>query len=173
LGVVETTAVQGDTMPAEPPDTGGPDQSVVLPSPDAPLTTGNPVGDRSVPLVLSTVGDDAHTVELRHRLQHWLAGQAVSESCREDVVLGTYEAIANAVEHGYRTTVPAGTVTLEVTVSDGHVDAVVTDHGRWRPPPADPGYRGRGFALIDALAEHWTIDHDAAGTTVTIRFPRR
>jgi anti-sigma regulatory factor (Ser/Thr protein kinase) len=159
-------------MPAEPLDAGGLDHAIVLPAPDTPLTTDNPA-DRTPPLEMSTPGDNEHSVELRHRLQDWLAEQSLSESCQQDVVLGTYEALANAVEHGYRASVPAGTVTLRVSVRDGQVEAVVTDHGRWRPPPADPGYRGRGFALIDALADHWTIDHDATGTTVTIRFPCR
>jgi anti-sigma regulatory factor (Ser/Thr protein kinase) len=125
---------------------------------------------RTVLLTLPRDDDGAHTVDLRHQLRDWLSGHSVATSCQEDVVLATYEAIANAVEHGYRRSVPPGPVTVTVTLHDTHIDAVVADHGRWRTPPADPGYRGRGFALIDALAEHWTIDHGTTGTTVTIRF---
>jgi anti-sigma regulatory factor (Ser/Thr protein kinase) len=125
---------------------------------------------RTVLLTLPADVDGPHTVDLRHRLRDWLSDQSVSAACRADVVLATYEAIANAVEHGYRAGVPAGPVTVTVTAHDTHIDAVVVDRGRWRTPPADPGYRGRGFALIDALAEHWRINHDGTGTTVAIRF---
>jgi anti-sigma regulatory factor (Ser/Thr protein kinase) len=164
-------------MSAEPPDSGdidgatrahgGTDHSAG----EHGITTHAPPGTgRMVLLTLPADDDGPHTVDLRHRLQAWLAGQDVSQACQEDVVLATYEAIANAVEHGYRPTVPTGSVTVTVTVHDTHIDTVVADHGRWRTPPVDPGYRGRGFALIDALAERWSINHDTTGTTVTIRF---
>lgn len=135
---------------------------------DADPTTAGP--GHTVLLTLPANGHGPHAVDLRHRLRDWLSGHSVSTSCQEDVVLATYEAIANAVEHGYRPSVPSGPVTVTVTMHDTHIDAVVADQGRWRTPPADPGYRGRGFALIEALAEHWTITHDTTGTTVTIRF---
>jgi anti-sigma regulatory factor (Ser/Thr protein kinase) len=155
-------------MAAEPPDPGGIDHTAVHPAHE-PLTSGN-LAVGGVRLALSTAGDRAHAARLRHRLQDWLSTQSVPESSREDVVLATYEAVANAVEHGYRATAPAGSVTMTITVYAGHIEVAVVDHGWWRTPPEDPGYRGRGFALIDALADRWAIDHSATGTTVTLRF---
>jgi anti-sigma regulatory factor (Ser/Thr protein kinase) len=164
-------------MSAEPPDSGDIEGATRARAGHDHVTSehGTTVhaplpASRTVLLTLPAGDDGPHTVDLRHRLQAWLAGQAVSQACQEDIVLATYEAIANAVEHGYRPTVPTGSVTVTVTVHDTHIDTVVADNGRWRTPPADPGYRGRGFALIDALAERWSINHNTTGTTVTIRF---
>jgi two-component sensor histidine kinase len=46
----------------------------------------------------------------------------------------------------------------------------VRDYGRWKDTPPDPD-RGRGLALIDALAEGSAIERSPEGTTVTIRAP--
>ena len=47
----------------------------------------------------------------------------------------------------------------------------VQDFGHWRPPPADPGYRGRGLAVIHNLAEEVTLDFDESGTRVAFTVP--
>jgi hypothetical protein len=44
----------------------------------------------------------------------------------------------------------------------------VIDTGRWRPPPADPGTRGRGLSMITALSEHVEI-HPSATTGTRMR----
>ena len=64
----------------------------------------------------------------------------------EMLVLAAGELCANAVEHAY----PAdGGGSVEVALArepGGVLTLVVRDRGRWRPPPADPGERGRGLA---------------------------
>ncbi len=54
---------------------------------------------------------------------------------------------------------PGGTLTL-----------VVRDRGRWRPPPLDPGDRGRGLAIVRALMNVVDVDEATDGTTVTVRY---
>ena len=42
----------------------------------------------------------------------------------------------------------------------------VSDYGIWRPLPDDPGYRGRGIAMMQALTDELVIDHLGVGTHV-------
>jgi anti-sigma regulatory factor (Ser/Thr protein kinase) len=44
----------------------------------------------------------------------------------------------------------------------------VTDRGRWRPVPGDPGHRGRGIAMMRAVTDRVDIDYGAGGTTVRL-----
>ncbi|MDT5243799.1 MAG: hypothetical protein QOD36_1175, partial [Mycobacterium sp.] len=46
----------------------------------------------------------------------------------------------------------------------------VSDSGSWKPPPADPGTRGRGLLLMRTLSERVDLDGTAKGTTVGMRF---
>jgi anti-anti-sigma factor len=48
----------------------------------------------------------------------------------------------------------------------------VRDTGAWRPPPADPGFRGRGLQLIGRLAIDLDVRRRAEGTTVHFRIGR-
>jgi anti-anti-sigma factor len=43
----------------------------------------------------------------------------------------------------------------------------VADEGRWRPPPADPGFRGRGLTLLRELSTSVRLDRRPDGTVVT------
>ena len=54
---------------------------------------------------------------------------------------------------------------------DGAVRVVVQDFGRWRPPPDDPGYRGRGLAVIHNLAAEVTLEHTDHGTRIAFTVP--
>ena len=97
---------------------------------------------------------------------------ALPEDAVEDLQLALGEAVANAVEHAYRDQ-PAGECVYAVSwLPDGGVDVCVEDFGRWRPVPADPGFRGRGLRLIHELAEHVSVQPSpAGGTTVRFRVP--
>jgi len=50
--------------------------------------------------------------------------------------------------------------------ADGRVLVTVRDHGRWRKPPLDPGFRGRGLLMIKALTPRVEVLQGPQGTTV-------
>ncbi|HSK58551.1 MAG TPA: ATP-binding protein [Actinomycetospora sp.] len=120
----------------------------------------------------------------RRPLGSWVEAAGGGPALVERVVLAVNEALSNAVEHGYRETAP-GTVCLRARVgtpslgATGAEDApgapgphrmtlvvVVADHGRWRPPVTASACRGRGLAMIRALAESVDLASSAEGTTV-------
>jgi anti-sigma regulatory factor (Ser/Thr protein kinase) len=127
----------------------------------------------------------------RHAVADWLGRICCLLSlCEpgEDLVYAVSEAVANAVDHAYDD--PAtGTVTVvgHVHPADRAVPGVagapgaggcrgllgvrlvVSDHGRWREPAADPGARGRGLRLIEAFVDAVDVARTAAGTVVTLR----
>ena len=89
---------------------------------------------------------------------------------RELVVLAAGELCANAVEHAYP---PGSDAAVEVALArepGGVLTLVVRDRGRWRPPPADPGDRGRGLGIVRALMHTVDVDQGADGTTVSARY---
>jgi anti-sigma regulatory factor (Ser/Thr protein kinase) len=51
------------------------------------------------------------------------------------------------------------------------VAVTVTDHGRWRPVPEDPGHRGRGLALIRELSRRMQVSMSGQGTRVCFEIP--
>ncbi|WP_214401624.1 SpoIIE family protein phosphatase [Pseudonocardia lacus] len=105
---------------------------------------------------------------IRRTVEEWAGATGLHPDHVEDLQLALGEALANAVEHAYR---DGGPGDLDFSLrfrADGAVRATVTDHGRWRPPPADRGYRGRGLDVIRSLGRDVSIDHSGpdAGTTV-------
>ncbi|QUH02443.1 ATP-binding protein [Saccharopolyspora erythraea] len=108
---------------------------------------------------------------LRHRLVQWAARTALGTDQSEALVLATYEALANTAAHAY----PDGTGVVDLHASyhpaSGSVEVTVTDHGRWRPPPADrDGLGGRGLVLIRNMTDHTDVEFGPAGTRVTMRW---
>jgi anti-anti-sigma factor len=103
--------------------------------------------------------------QLRADAARWSAETGLSAELHQDLSLALGEAVANSVEHASATA-----VTYSVTRSaDGGLEVVVHDDGTWRPEPADNSHRGRGIAIITALAEEIAIDDDDLGTTVRFR----
>ena len=102
-------------------------------------------------------------------MAEWAAAAGMTQDDVDDLVLATYEALANVADHAYAdgrgdAWVEAGrTGPRELTV-------VVSDRGRWRPPPADPGLRGRGMSLIAALSDRVTVLRGVTGTSVIMRW---
>jgi anti-anti-sigma factor len=88
----------------------------------------------------------------------------------DDVLLAVGEAAANAVEHAYPDG-SAGVVEVALERGVGGVAGTVRDTGAWRPPPDDPGFRGRGLQILRALADDVDVRTDAGGTTVGFRLP--
>lgn len=104
---------------------------------------------------------------LRRDIKAWLTELGVDADRAYDVVLATYEAIANSVEHAYRSRPQAGTLDIRLLCSppNGRIEITVTDRGDWASHIADPN-RGRGVPLMRALADSAAVTSDNDGTTV-------
>lgn len=114
---------------------------------------------------------------IRRALTSWLDDLGAAEDDLDALVYSTSEAVANAVEHAYphrADTRPAPTVVVR-----GHLDLsgtariTVSDHGRWRSPPAGRSTRGRGALMMRELTDHTEIDHGPDGTTVRLSLALR
>lgn len=114
----------------------------------------------------SAVADRAS--ELRIALGTWLRTHGIGKDKSYDIVLATYEALANTVEHAYRN-ITGGTVDLHADYRGdiGRIEIVVTDHGTWSIHDDDPT-RGRGVPLMRALADTADVQSDQHGTTVRL-----
>jgi serine/threonine-protein kinase RsbW len=137
---------------------------------------------------------------VRHRLRAWLATLDWPTPAAEDLEFVLSEAVTNVVEHAYPPqdrpdpatprsgdeTAPAPGETVEnetveilaaVQLLDEQARRVrveVVDRGRWRVPPVNPGYRGRGLITMAAMTDQMSIQHatpDRAGTTVILLSP--
>ncbi|MGD9988777.1 ATP-binding protein [Pseudonocardia sp.] len=135
-----------------------------LADPDSPATG----------LTLEVPADATRLAPMRRAVVAWARALDLSEETVADLQLAVGEAAANSVEHAY----PAGAaglveLALQLRRRRGRrlVMVRVRDHGRWRSPPADPGYRGRGLAMIRAVAHDVAIDPGPRGTEVTFSVP--
>jgi anti-sigma regulatory factor (Ser/Thr protein kinase) len=138
---------------------------------------------------------------VRHRVQRWAHGHGLPDDVLVDLQLAVGEAVANGIEHAYRHNGtgrrPIGPVErfgaaersgavgdgaaadecieveLELRAGAGgaEVAACVSDRGRWRQAPAEPGYRGRGLALIARLSRDMRVRRTGQGTQVTFAIP--
>lgn len=113
-------------------------------------------------------------VRSRRATGRWLTSLCGAEqlcAVAQDLVLAVNEAVSNSAEHAYRGD-PSGVVVLHGTVLHGTAERArvrleVSDHGRWRDPPADNGFRGRGLDMIESVAEDVRVERGPQGTTVT------
>jgi serine/threonine-protein kinase RsbW len=109
---------------------------------------------------------------LRHALAEWAARIGLPEEDTEALVLASYEAMANTVEHAYRDQTQ-GLLDLRAQVDDeqARVVVTVTDFGQWKTPQWSGGLRGRGLSLIKGLTSTSMITPTTGGTTVTMFWP--
>jgi serine/threonine-protein kinase RsbW len=113
--------------------------------------------------------DPMQIARLRKDLRGWLIAHSVDEESANAVLLACSEAVANAIEHGYRDD-PFGMVDIAATVTAESVEVRVADRGAWRPAGNDVA-RGRGLQLIRQVMDVVTFDR-GGGTTVTMRRSR-
>ena len=86
-----------------------------------------------------------------------------------DIVLACYEAMANAVEHGYLNRGDGdGDVILDAAYDQGHLTVTVTDSGAWKAPTGEDSFRGRGLPLIEMLSDHNRVKRGSSGTEVAM-----
>ncbi|MFY1633235.1 SpoIIE family protein phosphatase [Solwaraspora sp. WMMB335] len=102
---------------------------------------------------------------LRRRLEDFCTAHGLAENDRFDLTVAISEAAANAIEHPVSPT--ETDISVEVCITGPELVATVQDSGSWREATAT-GFRGRGLALIAALAD-LQIDHDRQGSRVTMR----
>ncbi|WP_173128622.1 ATP-binding protein [Kibdelosporangium persicum] len=103
----------------------------------------------------------------RHAISGWARRLGFDGHHVEDMMLAVDEAVANAIEHGYRDR-PAddpGIVMLFAASmpAQGMAHVVVADNGSWRPP-TDSGFRGRGLSIIQKITNLFELHYDHTGT---------
>jgi anti-anti-sigma factor len=107
---------------------------------------------------------------VREAMRSWLASAGVEEGDTEILVLAAGELCANAVEHAYPRGLEGAVEVALAREPGGVLTLVVRDRGTWRPPPADPGTRGRGMLIVRSLMHAVDIDDASDGTTVSVRY---
>jgi anti-sigma regulatory factor (Ser/Thr protein kinase) len=115
--------------------------------------------------------DAGELASTRRAIRLWLDGRGDSASFGQRLLLAVGEALTNAIEHAYRDRRPG---VIDLSIRDDGDDSLhvsVRDEGRWREASDQPD-RGRGFAIIRALATGLDRQSDGAGTTLTFRLPR-
>ncbi len=129
-----------------------------------------------VRLTLAGTARPDTAAEWRRALQRWLQQEVhASEEIRDDVVLGVNEALANCVEHAYRSHREAGAMKLQASY-DPDAESIricVSDRGSWRKPSSrqsnDP-HASRGIMLMHRLSDHCTIHARPNGTSVYLDY---
>jgi anti-anti-sigma factor len=102
---------------------------------------------------------------LRTRLDAWLTSLGGSDDDVLAVRFAVLEAVSNVIEHAYPD--DAGPVRVDGMLdAAGRVCTTITDIGRWAEPPAHPGNRGRGLALMRDRMDTVEIEIGPSGTTV-------
>jgi len=117
------------------------------------------------PLELRVAGRLESMDVVRDALRAWLVGVDIDRSAGEDVVLATWEACANAIEHAVEPQIDLVAVTARL--GDGCIRVTVSDSGRWAPPSMREN-RGLGLRLIESLMTSVDVDESDRGTTVTL-----
>jgi anti-sigma regulatory factor (Ser/Thr protein kinase) len=140
-------------------------------SPDGPARTLLLARLMPAPLEQRLPADARKLSAVRRAVTAWSAQAALSDDATADLQLLLSEAITNAVEHAYRDSEAGEFVYSVRRRRDAGVRVVVHDFGCWRPPPDDPGYRGRGLAVIHNLAEEVSLDYSDHGTRIAFTVP--
>ena len=107
---------------------------------------------------------------VRDAMRTWLRGVELERSEVEDVVLATWEACANAIEHALE---PAEhIVVVRAALDDSLIRITIGDTGQWAPPTGRED-RGLGLRLMEALVSSSPSRKAPTGTTVSSRRPWR
>jgi anti-sigma regulatory factor (Ser/Thr protein kinase) len=109
---------------------------------------------------------------MRRALREWLEKARWPRDEAADLIFAANEAVTNSIEHAYRPGQAATVLlTAEAVRLPGHRQCAritVTDRGRWRPVAVAPDTRGRGIAMMRAIAGSLDIDSAPGGTRVTM-----
>jgi anti-sigma regulatory factor (Ser/Thr protein kinase) len=123
----------------------------------------SPVAPRVLNLRLPS--DTSSLNLVREGLRIWLEGAPLSRAEAEDIVLASWEACANAIEHARD---PANAhVSLRAEIDGSRIRVVIEDTGQWAPPAARFD-RGLGLRLMHSLMSSVEIAPAETGTRVTL-----
>lgn len=138
---------------------------------DVAIIAVRPVGTTATSHVDAMPASFSELQPARDRMREWLALLRTSPAATHDILLGTGEALCNAIEHGSDLD-PRRTVTVEAFAAGAEISVTVTDSGRWQndPAPGRPHQRGRGLKLIHGLTRHSQTAHTIIGTQVTMTY---
>ena len=100
---------------------------------------------------------------LRADIRDWLCSQGLDDATVDDVVLATFEAVTNSVEHGYQGDVREFVV-VELSLRD-ELHVTVRDRGRWTPQVRRPE-RGRGQDIMRSVMDEVSVERERHGTVV-------
>ena len=120
------------------------------------------------PLELTIPADPDALPFLRKELERWLDSAAVPDVDARDILLATWEAGANAIEHA-----DAGdgaVVRVDAALSGDRVRIGVVDRGRWKEPEVRHD-RGLGLRLIESLMASVDVERSPSGTRVVMERP--
>ena len=115
-------------------------------------------------LHLRVPSDIASLDLVRDALRMWLSGTSLSRTDAHDVVLATWEACANSIEHAAHG--DGGNVDVRAELTGSGVRVAVEDTGHWTPPTEREG-RGLGLQLMHSTMSSVEITADDSGTRVT------
>jgi signal transduction histidine kinase/CheY-like chemotaxis protein len=138
---------------------------------DVAIIAARPAGTTATSHVDAMPASFSELRPARDRMRDWLAHLGTSRQTTHDVVLGTGEALSNAIEHGSDLD-PSRTVSVEAFAAGDDISVTVTDSGRWLKDSAASGanQRGRGLKLIHGLAKHSQTARTILGTQVTMTY---
>ena len=111
--------------------------------------------------------DAALLATLRHTLSAWLENSELEGLSRDDLVLATHEAAANAIEHAGA----SDPVWVDAFVLDGEIIIEVHDTGHWKDDQQVSELRGRGLSLVSMLVNDVEVLRDSGGTTLRLLQP--
>jgi serine/threonine-protein kinase RsbW len=126
---------------------------------------------------MDAVADSQSAAQIRREFSDWLGRHFTLDATKvSDMVLAVNEAMANVAEFAYVMVEQPGAMHV-LAIYDGMaatLTVTVTDEGAWRhvDPATTDLRRGRGIPLMQALADHATVDSTAAGTRVCLEWNR-
>jgi anti-sigma regulatory factor (Ser/Thr protein kinase) len=128
-----------------------------------PAETGND----SERLSLRLAARPNQAFQLRAQLRVWLVAQRAEEEEILDILLAADEAFTNAVTHVRQPRSIA--VQVDASISEGLVEVVVGDYGRWHEDQRCSSSEGLGLPLMQAFMDTVDVRAGLEGTTVKLR----
>jgi serine phosphatase RsbU (regulator of sigma subunit)/anti-sigma regulatory factor (Ser/Thr protein kinase) len=123
------------------------------------------LGAGSQPLHLR-LPSQLHSLDLvREALRLWLERAPASEADTQEIILATWEACANAVEHAHDPV--EDFFSVDATIDDHTIRVTVLDSGVWIPV-TERADRGLGLKLIRSLMSSVDIETGHGGTRITL-----